>query len=217
MARSREQPSEPAARGTAAFVTVTVTVAVLMTVFMTVAVFVFVSVGGFGFVRRVVRGLLVLTAGGTGAGGFVGGRRTGVLLVGHGYLVCYRCPFPGVYVAMYARDNASGTNSSQEQPTGAQVEAAIEAFRMLSDATRLRLMWLLSSGEYDVGSLAEAIGVARPSVSQHLAKLRLAGLVRTRRDGRRVLYRARDAHVRALIGEALFHADHEVSGIPRHD
>ncbi|MBG0830047.1 helix-turn-helix transcriptional regulator [Planomonospora sp. ID67723] len=88
---------------------------------------------------------------------------------------------------------------------------------MLSDTTRLRLMWLLSSGEYDVSSLAQTIGVARPSVSQHLAKLRLAGLVRTRRDGRRVLYRARDVHVRGLITQALFHADHEVSGIPRHE
>ncbi|MFI7450203.1 ArsR/SmtB family transcription factor [Nonomuraea sp. NPDC049714] len=97
------------------------------------------------------------------------------------------------------------------------MQTAVDAFRMLSDATRLRLMWLLSTGEYDVGSLATAIGVARPSVSQHLAKLRLAGLVQTRREGRRVLYRARDAHVRAVINEALFHADHEVSGIPRHD
>ncbi|MBG0832315.1 helix-turn-helix transcriptional regulator [Planomonospora sp. ID67723] len=118
---------------------------------------------------------------------------------------------------MYARDNEPGAGSPREQPTGAQLEAAVTAFRMLSDATRLRLMWLLSSDEYDVGSLATAIGVARPSVSQHLAKLRLAGLVRTRRDGRRVLYRARDTHVRALIAEALFHADHEVSGLPRHD
>jgi DNA-binding transcriptional ArsR family regulator len=126
-------------------------------------------------------------------------------------------PFAGLYVVMYARDNESGASPAQEQPTGAQVEAAVDAFRMLSDATRLRLMWLLSVAESDVGSLAAAIGVARPSVSQHLAKLRLAGLVQTRRDGRRVLYRARDAHVRALIGEALFHADHEVSGIPRHD
>ncbi|MEV0143816.1 MULTISPECIES: metalloregulator ArsR/SmtB family transcription factor [unclassified Nonomuraea] len=118
---------------------------------------------------------------------------------------------------MYARDNDSGASQTQEQPTSAQVDAAVDAFRMLSDATRLRLMWVLSSAEYDVNSLAETIGVARPSVSQHLAKLRLAGLVRTRREGRRVLYRARDAHVRALIAEALFHADHEVSGIPRHD
>ncbi|TMR23557.1 helix-turn-helix transcriptional regulator [Nonomuraea turkmeniaca] len=120
---------------------------------------------------------------------------------------------------MYARDNASGANHSQEQlhPTQKQVTAAVDAFRMLSDATRLRLMWLLSSAEWDVNSLAESIGVPRPSVSQHLAKLRLAGLVTTRRDGRRVLYRARDSHVRAVIAEALFHADHEVSGIPRHD
>lgn len=88
---------------------------------------------------------------------------------------------------------------------------------MLSDGTRLRLMWLLSAGEHDVGSLARSLDVARPSVSQHLAKLRLAGLVHARREGRRVLYRARDAHVRALIAEALFHADHEVSGIPRHE
>ncbi|MFI6318033.1 ArsR/SmtB family transcription factor [Nonomuraea sp. NPDC050556] len=113
---------------------------------------------------------------------------------------------------MYARDNVSGAN-----PTREQLDAAVDAFRMLSDGTRLRLMWLLSSGEYDVGSLAESLDVARPSVSQHLAKLRLAGLVRTRREGRRVLYRARDAHVRSLISEALFHADHEVSGIPRHE
>jgi DNA-binding transcriptional ArsR family regulator len=117
---------------------------------------------------------------------------------------------------VYARDNALGDKPSQEQPTPAQVETAVEAFRMLSDATRLRLMWLLSGDEYDVGSLAGAVGVPRPSVSQHLAKLRLAGLVRTRREGRRVLYRARDSHVRALIAEALSHADHEVSGIPRH-
>ncbi|MFD1539602.1 ArsR/SmtB family transcription factor [Nonomuraea guangzhouensis] len=118
---------------------------------------------------------------------------------------------------MYARDNVSGATQTQEQPTSAQVNSAVDAFRMLSDATRLRLMWQLASGELDVNSLSEAVGVARPSVSQHLAKLRLAGLVDTRRDGRRVLYRARDGHVRALIAEALFHADHEVSGLPPHD
>lgn len=118
---------------------------------------------------------------------------------------------------MYARDNVSRATPSQEQPTPAQVEAAVNAFRMLSDGTRLRLMWLVSSGEQDVNTLATAVGAPRPSVSQHLAKLRLAGLVTTRRDGRRVLYSARDSHVRALIAEAVSHADHEVSGRPRHD
>lgn len=118
---------------------------------------------------------------------------------------------------MYARDDDSHPDAVPEQPTDNQVSAAVDAFRLLSDGTRLRLMWLLSFGEYDVTSLAEAIAVARPSVSQHLAKLRSGGLVQTRRDGRHVLYRARDAHVRSLIKEILFHADHEVSGRPRHD
>jgi DNA-binding transcriptional ArsR family regulator len=53
--------------------------------------------------------------------------------------------------------------------------------------------------------------------SQHLSKLRLAGLVEATRDGRRMVYRLRGGHVRALLREALFHADHQVSGAPLHD
>ncbi|WP_246074761.1 ArsR/SmtB family transcription factor [Nonomuraea terrae] len=103
------------------------------------------------------------------------------------------------------------------QPTGAQVEVAVRAFRMLSDATRLRLLWALAQDEYDLGNLVTVVGATRPAVSQHLAKLRLAGLVACRPEGRRVLYRARDSHIRALIAEAVHHADHEVSRIPRHE
>jgi DNA-binding transcriptional ArsR family regulator len=52
--------------------------------------------------------------------------------------------------------------------------------------------------------------------SQHLAKLRLAGLVTLRRDGQRTLYRARGGHVR-LLAEVMNAADHHVHGIPDHD
>ena len=89
---------------------------------------------------------------------------------------------------MYARDNAAIAGDTQQPPTGAQIDAAVTAFRMLADPTRLRLLWLLSTSEYDVGSLAAAVGAARPSVSQHLAKLKLAGLVTMRRRGRRTIY-----------------------------
>jgi hypothetical protein len=68
-----------------------------------------------------------------------------------------------------------------------------------------------------MASLAVIAG-CRPTVaSQHLSKLRFAGLVEGRRDGRRVLYRLRGAHVRTLLAEALLHADHQVSGKPTHD
>lgn len=88
---------------------------------------------------------------------------------------------------------------------------------MLADATRLRMLWLLCGDEYDVTTLAGAVGIARPAVSQHLAKLRLAGLVTTHRDGRRAVYRARGGHVRRLLNEAINAADHHLTGQPDHD
>jgi DNA-binding transcriptional ArsR family regulator len=51
-------------------------------------------------------------------------------------------------------------------------------------------------------------------VSQHLAKLRLAGLVRGRRAGTFVYYAAADEHLPALLAEALFHAEHTDRQLP---
>ena len=93
---------------------------------------------------------------------------------------------------------------------------AAQAFRLLADPTRLRLLWLLCGADTDVSTLAHRVGVARPAVSQHLGKLRLAGLVATRRDGRRVVYRARGGHVRRLLGEAIEAADHHLTGAAEH-
>lgn len=90
-------------------------------------------------------------------------------------------------------------------------------FALLSDATRLHVLWLLAQAESDVGSLAEQCTASRTAVSQHLAKLRLAGLVETRREGRHIYYRLSDGHLRRLVMEALSHADHRVSGKAPHD
>ena len=117
---------------------------------------------------------------------------------------------------------AAGSNESLNahtdvRPTAAQVQAAVTSFALLADPTRVRMLWQLRDRECDVAGLAEIAG-CRPTVaSQHLSKLRFAGLVEGRREGRRVLYRLRGGHVRALLTEALFHADHQVSGQPVHD
>ncbi|WP_276320637.1 ArsR/SmtB family transcription factor, partial [Phytoactinopolyspora endophytica] len=56
------------------------------------------------------------------------------------------------------------------------------------------------------------------AVSQHLAKLRLAGLVESRREGTFIYYHAADTHVRQLLEQALFHADHAKGAHPEeHD
>lgn len=109
---------------------------------------------------------------------------------------------------MCAHKNMASANHSQQPPDDEQFEAAVGALRLLADPTRLRLIWLLTEGEHDVSTLVELSGAPRASVSQHLAKLRLAGMALVRRDGRRMIYRARDSHVRTLIAEVLGHAYH---------
>jgi len=98
-----------------------------------------------------------------------------------------------------------------------RVNSAVMSFALLADPTRVRLLWALRNSDADVTTLAQIAG-CRPTVaSQHLSKLRFAGLVEGRRDGRRVVYRLRGAHVRNLLSEALFHAEHQVTGEPIHD
>ncbi|MFD3538100.1 ArsR/SmtB family transcription factor [Streptomyces sp. NPDC058662] len=98
-----------------------------------------------------------------------------------------------------------------------RLETAAAVLALLADRTRLALLERLGRGEADVTTLTEACGAARPSVSQHLAKLRLAGLVATRKDGRRVVYSLRHGHLRRLVDEALNVADHQLRGLPPHD
>jgi DNA-binding transcriptional ArsR family regulator len=98
-------------------------------------------------------------------------------------------------------------------PGDEQAHAAADALRMLADPTRLKLMWALLQGEENVACLADLTGARPTAVSQHLAKLRLAGLVTTRREGTFVYYSAADGHIKPLLEQALSHAAH-VTGTP---
>ena len=118
---------------------------------------------------------------------------------------------------MYARGSVTEETRSQ-QATNEQVDAAVEAFKLLADGTRLRLLLALAEGgERDVTDLCEGVGVSHPLASQHLARLRRGGLVSARRDGRQVFYSLSGGHMRRLVSEALFHADHTVTGTADHD
>jgi DNA-binding transcriptional ArsR family regulator len=90
-------------------------------------------------------------------------------------------------------------------PTPAQLEAGAATFDMLSTPIRLHLMWLLCHGEHDVGWLAEQVGTSVAAVSQQLGKLRLAGLVSARREGRYQIYTADDPHILMLVDQVFAH------------
>ncbi|MEV7931066.1 MULTISPECIES: metalloregulator ArsR/SmtB family transcription factor [unclassified Kitasatospora] len=112
---------------------------------------------------------------------------------------------------------AAHGSQEQGQGSGERLDVAASVLALLADRTRLALLHRLGAGEADVTSLIEACGAPRTSVSQHLAKLRLAGLVTTRRDGRRVVYSLRHGHLRRLVDEALNVADHQIGSLPPHD
>ena len=97
-----------------------------------------------------------------------------------------------------------------------QVNLIVEVFRMLADPTRIRVLWALTGGELAVNELAEQLGKPAPSVSQHLAKLRMARLVRTRREGTTIFYSLENEHVSQLVVDAVYNAEHAGPEVPGH-
>jgi len=73
--------------------------------------------------------------------------------------------------------------------TALDARAFSRVFRALADETRVRIVALLSHGELCVCHVEHALAVAQPTVSRHLAILRAAGIVDSRRDGSWVYYR----------------------------
>lgn len=117
---------------------------------------------------------------------------------------------------MRAHNNVTTVSTSQQPVEDQRLAVTAEVLGLLADPTRLRLLQLLATGEQDVTTLAGRVIASRSSVSQHLGRLRLAGLVQARRDGRRMLYRTTSDHLSALVDEALEFADHTARGLLHH-
>ena len=90
-------------------------------------------------------------------------------------------------------------------------------FKALGDATRLRILGLLLAGEVCVCDIHESLKIAQPKASRHLAYLRRAGLVDTRREGLWIHYRLGSLAdpVLSAVGEAVRHALTHVDAVRR--
>ena len=90
-----------------------------------------------------------------------------------------------------------------EMPSAAAVEQAVEVLRILGDPTRLRILYALCQGESSVACLAELAQTTATAVSQHLSRLRLARLVRARREGTFMYYTVVSPEIRLLLDTVL--------------
>ena len=89
--------------------------------------------------------------------------------------------------------------------------AAAGSLSLLADDTRLKILWTLMQGEQSVNTLAELVGAKAPAVSQHLSKLRLAGMVSVRREGTYAYYQASDDHISRIVSLLVDHTSEELA------
>ena len=107
-----------------------------------------------------------------------------------------------IFVKAYIMSKAKG-----------QMETMAGLFQALGDPTRLRILGLLLTGEVCVCHIHESLRIPQPKASRHLAYLRRAGLVETRREGLWVHYRLSGAAdpvvgtIRQVVTHALGHVE----------
>jgi DNA-binding transcriptional ArsR family regulator len=78
------------------------------------------------------------------------------------------------------------------------LELVAARFRLLGDASRLRLLRALMDGEHSVQELVEASGLSQTNVSRHLGLMRREGVVARRAEGNRAVYSIADPTLRRL-------------------
>lgn len=100
----------------------------------------------------------------------------------------------------------------EKQPSAPELAIASDMLKLVSDPTRLQILWALLHGEHSVNELADHVHVQPSAVSQHLGKLRLARLVKARREGNKMFYSTENKHVHIVIKQALAHAEHQQKG-----
>jgi DNA-binding transcriptional ArsR family regulator len=86
-----------------------------------------------------------------------------------------------------------------------RAEYVAERLAMLANAKRLLILCELAKGELSVGALQARVGLGQSALSQHLAKLREAKMVATRRESQAIFYRIDDPQLEILMG-ALYEA-----------
>ena len=100
---------------------------------------------------------------------------------------------------MSAHDPGGAADLAVMEALKAKAPQAAELLRHLGNANRLMILCHISQQERSVGQLEQDLGIRQPGLSQQLAELRQAGLVRTRRESRSIYYSIADARAAAVM------------------
>ena len=85
------------------------------------------------------------------------------------------------------------------------VEQIAELFKAFGDPTRVEILSLLQRGEMCVNDIAQAVELSQSAISHQLRILKQMHLIKSRRDGKNILYSLADDHVRLILETGLEH------------
>jgi len=91
-----------------------------------------------------------------------------------------------MFAPAYDGDEISMAKSTKPDTDERIYEMQVRICKAFANASRLRMLDLLSRHEHTVSELQEALGITTANVSQHLAVLKSAGVVATRREGKQI-------------------------------
>ena len=84
-----------------------------------------------------------------------------------------------------------------------------DLFKLFGDSTRLRILLALSEGSMGVNELSEALSMTPSAISHQLKGLKTGKLVKSRREGKQVIYGLADDHVKTIIAMGIEHIEEE--------
>ena len=105
--------------------------------------------------------------------------------------------------SLQEKTNRSVQELNEMQPE--ELEILAEFFRSFGDMTRLRIMNVLARGEICVGDLTAALDMTQSAVSHQLKVLKTSRMVKSRRDGKQILYSLDDEHVHNILLAGIEH------------
>lgn len=85
------------------------------------------------------------------------------------------------------------------------VQKISEVFKVISDPTRLSILFLLHEKEHHVGAIAESLNMEQSAISHQLKTLKKARLVKSNRTGKKMFYSLDDLHVFSILDQVLTH------------
>jgi len=92
-----------------------------------------------------------------------------------------------------------------------KVEKVSQLFKVLSDPTRLNILLYLKDGEKNVTSISQSVQMEQSAVSHQLRLLRENHVVKSRREGKTILYSLDDFHVLDILEQTIKHVEHQKS------